>query len=142
MKKIIVPVDFSDNALKAAFYAAQLAAISGGTVYLVHVLETGHEKLYQPFTLRVKFNNIIISDTDKQLNEWKNIVGSKYTKVPVKVEVLGGNPPDRTAQYAREQKADLIVIGVFTEVNNGHISAVLRKQDCHSCIEGGFQCIV
>ena len=111
MKKIVVPVDFSDNALKAAFYAAQLASISSGTVYLVHVLETGHEKLYQPFTLREKFNNIIISDTEKQLNEWKNIVGSKYTQVPVKVEVLGGNPPDRTAQYAREQKADLIVIG-------------------------------
>ena len=47
--KILVPTDFSDNAMKAAVYAAELAKQTEAEIILLNVHETGYEKIRQPF---------------------------------------------------------------------------------------------
>ena len=39
MKKILVPTDFSNNALKAVGYASEIAKKSKASVILMHVIE-------------------------------------------------------------------------------------------------------
>lgn len=39
MQKILVPTDFSNNALKAITYASEIAKKSGAVIYLLHVIE-------------------------------------------------------------------------------------------------------
>lgn len=111
MKKILVPVDFSDNSLKAAFYAAEIANKFEGTIYLLHVLELGHEKLYQPFTFRDKYNNLVISDSEKELKKWDEIIRRRFDKLQVVTEVVHGTPADRIIEYAHDVQAGMIILG-------------------------------
>lgn len=39
MQKILVPTDFSKNALKGVVYASELAQKTGAAIHLLHVIE-------------------------------------------------------------------------------------------------------
>lgn len=56
MKRILVPTDFSDNALTAALYAGIVACKANAALYLLHVIEPVDEKIHQPFPLHEKYN--------------------------------------------------------------------------------------
>lgn len=51
MKKILVLTDFSENALKACLYAAEIAQKSGATIFLLHIIEPVIDKIRQPYPL-------------------------------------------------------------------------------------------
>jgi nucleotide-binding universal stress UspA family protein len=51
MKKILVPCDFSKQAINAYRYALDIAVQSKGTVHLLHIIELPvlHDTLIMPF---------------------------------------------------------------------------------------------
>lgn len=51
MKKIFVPTDFSDNAMRASLYAAEMAKKNGATIFLLHVIEPVTDKIRQAYSL-------------------------------------------------------------------------------------------
>lgn len=55
MRKIVVPTDFSNNAMLAAIYAAGIAAEFGATIYVLHAMDAATDPILEPVALDTKF---------------------------------------------------------------------------------------
>ncbi len=62
MKNILVPTDFSNNSLKAALYAAEIAKRNGATVSFLHSVPLSSEKLEEPLPLYDKYKNHVLEE--------------------------------------------------------------------------------
>jgi nucleotide-binding universal stress UspA family protein len=123
MKKILVPLDFSDSSLNALETARQLAAKSGAGLRLIHVNEfTFHELAAQEISRRHKeLLHALIHE-------------EKFKKLDVSYDVLEG-PLISTLQEEAED-VDLIVSGAtgasgFEEVMMGsNAEKIVRHAPC------------
>lgn len=111
MKTILVPTDFSANAMKAAFYAAEIARQSGATVYFLHVPELGHEKVHQPFSLRRKYDQLVYEERLNELQNFDQAIRVIYKQVKTKIKLLTGSTVQAICKFCDEHPADLIVMG-------------------------------
>lgn len=108
MKRILVPTDFSKNALKAVAFAAEIAKKSRGTVILLHVIEPAI--------------NMATMQTDSQsetklkkrsaelLSALKSIV-AVYPHVNITPRLAGGPVIQSILDFAEKEKVDMIVMG-------------------------------
>ncbi len=114
-RHVIVPVDGSENAGRAARFAANLAYCCEASLTLVHVFPEGvgdasalppeeDEKLREQTARQVfsEARKAILGGTRKALDA----VGS-----PVREELLRGDPAEAILEYARQQPDAMIVIG-------------------------------
>ena len=111
MKHILVPTDFSDNALKAALFAAEIAQQNGAIIYFMNALELGSEKVYQPFSLHEKYNTLVTEDRMKNLVTFSNSVTSVYKNLVTHIEVVDGFVTDIIPEYCRNKNIDLVIMG-------------------------------
>jgi nucleotide-binding universal stress UspA family protein len=110
MNKILAPVDFSPTSLHAAHYACVLAKNLNAALYLVHVLELGHEKLYQPFTLHEKYNNLMIDERKEELLTLQNELQGQYN-IKIETQLLTGSVTEAMLKFSRTNEVDLLVMG-------------------------------
>ena len=101
----LVPVDFSDNSLKALDFAIALASPKVDRITLVHIVETHYD-----FASQVEFF------TKQQLVEGKKrgkelLAKHKDSKISLSFKLAEGNPALQISQLATKQKVDLIVMG-------------------------------
>ncbi|MCB1045112.1 MAG: universal stress protein [Acidobacteria bacterium] len=108
-ERILVPVDFSDHSKKAIEVAAGLAARFGASVMLLHVIE---EAVLPPFYM-VGVDHLASAPelAEQTENELSRLV-SLFEEAPksASVHVTKGHPAKEIAEFARLQKADLLVI--------------------------------
>jgi nucleotide-binding universal stress UspA family protein len=107
-KSIVVPIDFSETSIKALDYAVALAQEFGSRLCLVHVLDfsavfNSAEPSYASWDREVKTaaSNRLAALTEKKVDEL----------IPATSQVILGRAFKSICEAAREQKADLIVIG-------------------------------
>lgn len=117
MKKILVPIDFSDNSKNALRVAAGIAQKSGATLEMLHVNLT---TIYSaPVPEFAAFNNLAIdnsvyeAEAAKALDRLKHDVFStpSYAGVHVVTRIKEGFFHTVVNQIAKDDKVDLIVIG-------------------------------
>lgn len=103
--KIIVPIDFSDNSIKALEFAISLATKKQGKITLVHVVEVVYDFASQA-SLAL---DALFTDGENLLKK----ILTKYSaaEVPMDYQILEGNPAISVARIAEEQEATLIVMG-------------------------------
>ncbi len=103
--KIIVPIDFSENSIKALEFALSLAAKKNAKITLVHVIEVVYDFASQAAVAV----DSLFTDGEKLLNTIQN----KYSVSGVEIDyqIVEGNPAISLARIAEEQKATLIVMG-------------------------------
>jgi nucleotide-binding universal stress UspA family protein len=111
MKKILVPTDFSSNALKAALYAAEIAKRSGATVYFLHAMEMGVEKIYAPFSLHDKYERLVMEDRKTKLEEFSGNIIKDYPSVKTATALEHGIAVDSILDFCVQKKIELIVMG-------------------------------
>ena len=123
MKKILVPIDFSDYSINAVTTAIRLAADTASEVRLLHVFD-------DPFVThdmeKVTFNNEVTRRTEELLHKMETDAKSKMSDmesdvyrfmqennltVPLTVELRRGFAVDQIVAGAREWIADVIVVG-------------------------------
>lgn len=124
MKKILVPTDFSENALKAALYAAEIARKSGATVCLLHAAERGNEYLYQPFP----YHQPVLSNDLAQLTDFAASLTEVYNGIYIEIALRRGIATDAIVEFAHANAFDFIVMGTkgatgFREVLFGSTTA-------------------
>jgi nucleotide-binding universal stress UspA family protein len=110
LRRILVPVDFSDTARKAIQYAAPFAAAFDAEVTLVHVI--------QPFSVPVELGYIPpdLADTQQELmksarEELGKICARELgTRSRYQVQVREGVPWQELVAAARETDTDLIIL--------------------------------
>ncbi len=112
MKKILVPCDFSKQAINAFRYAIDIAVQSKGTVHLLHVIELPvlHDTLLMPV---LNFEEQLLKELkEKSVSEFKKIT-NKYSADGAKVvfEVKFGAVTRMIQDYIKEQSIDLVIMG-------------------------------
>jgi universal stress protein A len=110
IKRILVPLDFSDNSTRALDYAHGLAQKFGAALHLVHVCEVPRlvAPAVDPYALAyTEWANRLGAEAEHELNRITPALGD----VPVTTEVLFGRPSSAIVDAASASGADLIVMG-------------------------------
>lgn len=133
IRRLLVPIDFSDCSLDALEYAAIVAKQGHATIELLHVLEPVSYGL--DFTLihpeAGEQNRKRLTARLEQLSSALSGSG-----VPTKVHVRGGSPADSILHDMRTLSCDMIVMGTHGRRGLSHVmagsvaEAVLRRASC------------
>lgn len=110
MKTIFFPTDFSENANHASLYAAAIAEKSGARLILFNAFWVPVDKSDSSSLIRTK-------EDESQINSLKGLLKSEksikavYPNISATLMTSNGFTADEIAAAARENKADLIVMG-------------------------------
>jgi nucleotide-binding universal stress UspA family protein len=111
-RKILVPLDGSQNAFRALSYACDLAQSSNAAIELLYVLLLSKE-----IPSYTHINTISIPDsviTDAQENG-QNILKEGLKQIPSSIDVTYsleiGSPPEKIIEISQNDKIDLIAMG-------------------------------
>jgi nucleotide-binding universal stress UspA family protein len=111
MKKILVPCDFSNQAINAFRFAVDIAAQSKGEVHLVHVIELPvmHDSVLMPV---MSFEEALLKELrDKAEREFRKLTDKYAAGVKVTSLVIFGAPSRMITDYVTDTGIDLVVMG-------------------------------
>jgi nucleotide-binding universal stress UspA family protein len=134
--RILVPVDFEATSKEALDYASMLARSFGAALSLVHVFDDVYADaaytpdVYAPLPPAVRER--VVRELQERLSALLPALGGHDNRA----EVIVGTPAKGIAEYAREQGADLIVMGTHGRRGVSHAllgsvaERVLRTAPC------------
>ncbi|WP_052301569.1 MULTISPECIES: universal stress protein [Planctopirus] len=137
LERILFPTDFSDFALPAQQYAAELANRLGSTLHLLNVvqdIEMISPDPASPFLLPTGQLPELMAATQENLNSLAKPL--QDTGLQVVTAVRSGVPFLEILQYAEEQAIDLIVLGTHGRTGLAHVllgstaERITRKSPC------------
>lgn len=111
MKNILVPTDFSENSLKAAIYAAEIAKRTGATVTFLHSVPLGGEKLDEPLPLYDKYKNLVLEEVQNELEKFRAGVAAVYPSLKTSTVIKDGAVVDSIVEFSESNKIELVVMG-------------------------------
>ncbi len=108
IKRILVPVDFSDFAKEALAHAVALASITGASITLIHVIE----EAFLPTVYGVDPVNFMSEPLKEKYNEALQELGTAMVPAGIQVNVVTqvGHAADTIAAFAEETAVDLIIL--------------------------------
>lgn len=112
MKKILVPCDFSKQAVNAFRFALDCARQSGGEVHLIHVIELPvmHDSVLMPV---MSFEEVLLKELkEKSEVEYAKLI-KKYADPTDKVKTVTqfGSPSRMIVSYIEGKSIDLVMMG-------------------------------
>ena len=111
VKKVLFPTDFSEGSDNALPYAADMAKHYGAKLYLLHVIQDIAEATgwYVPHVSLGELYRDIEKNAAKEMDRYglEEFRGIK----DIERIVVTGTPYEEILKFARENKADIIVIG-------------------------------
>ena len=136
-KRILVATDGSEHSTRSVKIAGELAAQSGATLYLVHVIKDytvpdyvkdyiNGEKIHEApeYVFIQSMGEKIIQMAQKEIGAF----AVKETN-PV---LLNGNPAEKIAEFAQENDIDLIIMGSHgLGYVKGMIVGSVSRKICH-----------
>ena len=111
MQNILVPTDFSSNAMKAFCYAGEIAQKSGAHILLLHVIEPTTDRIRQPHPLHEKLEKEIAGARNEELDIFQKSFAKIYPGVNVRVVTAKGAVIPSIVESAEDNKVDLVVMG-------------------------------
>ena len=113
MKKVFVPIDFSDQSISAFRFALDIAAKSYGSVHLLHVISLPvlHDS---PFFVAESFRRPLYDELKEVAHQKfeKILQAFNTTNTPVTTEVvISGSIHRALLESVQRAKADLVVMG-------------------------------
>ncbi len=111
MKKILVPCDFSEQAVNAFRFAIDIAGQSKGEVHLVHVIELPvmHDSVLMPV---MSFEEALLKELrEKAEKEFKKLTNKYGGNSKIISTVIFGTPSRMITDYVAEYAIDLVVMG-------------------------------
>ena len=123
IRRILVPVDFSEHSDRATWYACELAACVGARVELLHVVEDPFVSgAWSPGVYLGPSAEIlegILTDAQNRLERAASAAASSGLRPHV--VVLRGHPAQSIVEYAKACDADLIVMGTHGRTGIAHL---------------------
>lgn len=111
MKKLLVPTDFSGNAMKAVTYAAEIATRTGAEICLLHVIEPDGLPVQEAELLQDRHHDEIYKSGLAKLNELKSTVSDTYNGISIQTEIIFGTVATSILHYAEKIHAEIVVMG-------------------------------
>src|SRR5688572_22059608 len=111
LRKILVPVDFSETGMLALEHASFMARLAKADLLLLHVLpiQEYHFEIPEPI-MRIDNHDEVNQVVEQKLEEVINQVRSKYGCV-AKALSARGKVSHEIMEVAKEEKVDLIIMG-------------------------------
>ncbi len=137
VKRILCPVDFSENSKKAAVAARQYASLFSAVLQFVHVIPTQRIKEKGRLWQRLRKEDMLTFDTAMR-SEAESTLASfrKEMKIEGEGSIYEGLPGEVISSLAEEGSYDLIVLGarglsyVESVVVGSTTEAVLKSSPC------------
>jgi nucleotide-binding universal stress UspA family protein len=132
MKTILVPIDFSAASDNALNYAVEFAKKNQAQIHLFHVYD--YSQISSDPMTWVPVSDEYVHDLQKNLESVREKIYRQYGKeVKVKIHLEPGTVIEAVNEFAREKKADLIIMGMqgggyVTEKIIGSTAASLMRQ--------------
>ncbi|MBN8853735.1 MAG: hypothetical protein BGO55_11570 [Sphingobacteriales bacterium 50-39] len=111
MRKIVVPTDFSNNAMLAAIYAAGIAAKFGATIYVLHAMDAATDPILEPVALDTKFLENYTREEFDRLRFVRNRIIEENPQLKIELRLTKGMAADAILSFSQKEQADLIVMG-------------------------------
>lgn len=136
IKKILVPIDFSDYSKSALKYAVNFAKCFGAEMYLIYVVEP---VIYPPdFSMgQIAMPSINTEWDDRAREELAKLAKTEIpSDVKVKTIIKTGKPFVEIIETAEEETVDIIIIATHGHSGVEHIlfgstaEKVVRKAPC------------
>jgi nucleotide-binding universal stress UspA family protein len=136
IRKILVPIDFSEPSKNALSYAVPFAQHFGAELLLIYVVEPA---LYPA---DFSFGQVAIPDVERELRQRGNAELKELSEshirglVPSRVKVCTGKPFLEIIRTAREEGSDMIIIASHGHTGVEHLlfgstaEKVVRKASC------------
>lgn len=136
LKRILLPVDFSENADVANNYASALAQQFSAEIHVLHVIEHSIPTfpIYGIDTGPLEHIKEIKKAAEEKLNEWLQADWAKGITIVSKITV--GTPFVEIISYAKDQDIDVIIMGTHGRSGLSHLligsvaENVVRKAPC------------
>lgn len=135
IKKILFPTDFSEPAEKAFEYAVFMAASYKAELALLHVVDQLHGQTY-PEILALSPMGIAEKITKRAHEDLQTLVDRIKESVTATEAVREGKAWVQICEAAKEEKADIIVIGSHGRTGLSHVligsvaETVVRHSSC------------
>jgi len=111
MQRILVPCDFSEQAISSFRMATEFASQSNREIHLLHVVELPvlHDSMLMP---TLSFEESLLKElSDKAEEQFKEIKSQFALDVPLITTVTYGNPPMMILDYIEKNQIELVVMG-------------------------------
>jgi nucleotide-binding universal stress UspA family protein len=110
-QNILVPTDFSDNALTATEFAFDIAQRMKSTVVLLHVLHLPVAQIQEDAMVLIERQNELRADSYNSLNAIADVLKKRFPDVAVKTDVEQGLLIDTIVSKTENHQIDLVVMG-------------------------------
>jgi nucleotide-binding universal stress UspA family protein len=136
MKKILVPIDFSEHSFKALEFATGFAKHFGASLILLHVVEP------TVYPTDFSFGHVAFPNVEDELyrrseDELARLRDKLKKRMDVTAITRLGKPFLEITEAAKEHRVDLIIIASHGHTGMEHIlfgstaEKVIRKAHCH-----------
>lgn len=135
-KKILLPVDGSDGSARAATAAFELAEITKGKIFIMHVINLGMVQQIATMTDADSLEVLTryMANGERLLEGYKQAASEFDLEVELIIEQ--GPPSNKIIEFARKEKIEIIVMGSHgaTFVSRSGLGSatarVVRKAPC------------
>jgi nucleotide-binding universal stress UspA family protein len=136
MKRILVPIDFSEYSQQALIYAKEIASFYNARLLLLHIVEEFIPPTFYMTTgaSAVAFSPELKAKTKEAIIELMQ--NTKGPKVEADFYVIEGNAAHDIVDFAKEKNSDLIVIATHGRTGLEHLlmgsvtEKVVRRAPC------------
>jgi nucleotide-binding universal stress UspA family protein len=111
MKKILIPIDFSDKSDVAIDLAVQIAKSTESSVKLLHVLNFPVLSESRIAYGSDKGWDKLMKECEKESREKMDLISKKYHSVDITGKTLIGSISDEILEYQKKVKFDVLILG-------------------------------
>lgn len=111
MKTILVPTDFSKNALNALKYTLAYSEKTKSKVILFHSYDNPTSELNMPFSGEHYNKNEARQNAEAQMKKQVNLLLKTFPNIKLKWIVLPGIASDNIIEYVKQNKITLVIMG-------------------------------
>lgn len=118
--RILLPIDFTEHCARTAEHAAWLAAASGGTIHLAHVIENPLDPVYRPEDVQ---HWVVVEHANEVARTMLEDTARRCipAAMPTELHVLSGVPADKLVELAEAIGAELIVMSTHGTSSIAHL---------------------
>ena len=128
-QRILVAIDLSHESRQLLEYGKQLADTCGAALAVCHVFKPVHHTYFKGHSLSDKLKAMETEAKQKTLLRLQEL-GSAYTVDSDNLFLQEGQLAAEIHKLAKEQAADLIVVGTHGKLSDSTANTVLHGADC------------
>jgi nucleotide-binding universal stress UspA family protein len=125
IRRILVPIDYSENSKVALAYGAELATSFGASLDIVHVWDrptyvTDAVMVQRPGEAHKPIGELIRENAQKDMNEFMASV-TLPSGVPTQTRLLSGEPASTLVTELKKGEHDLVVLSTHGRTGFAHL---------------------